>query len=173
MAHQRASSSQGQASYRNGCKKAVLAYFVCNTATQLITCLPFRIQIDGEEIGLKTTEDWLNLYRKFIAIPEHERNGTGPTSVNGIDVMQNFLPWPVFGLDPSTAAADDVKTAFRDLAKIHHPDMGGDARVFERLKKCGTPSSPSWVGGDKRSASTLATMTVDATWSVYPCYTTM
>ena len=30
---------------------------------------------------------------------------------------------------------DDVKTAFRELAKTHHPDMGGDARVFERLQK--------------------------------------
>lgn len=116
-------------------KKAVLGYFECKTATQLKKCQSFLMQMGGEEFGLKTTEDWLKLYRKFIAVPEHERNGTGPTCVNGIDVLQNFRPWPVFGLDPDTATADDVKAAFRDLAKIHHPDMGGDARVFERLQK--------------------------------------
>jgi hypothetical protein len=115
-------------------KKAVLAHFECATAAQLKKCQPFLMQMGGEDIGMKTTEDWLKLYRKFIAVPEHERHGTGPTFVNGIDVLQNFRPWHVFGLNPHTATAEEVKTAFRELAKIHHPDKGGDARVFERLQ---------------------------------------
>jgi hypothetical protein len=115
-------------------KKAVLAHFDCTTATQLKKCQPFLMQMGGEDFGLKTTEDWLKLYRKFIAVPEHERNGTGPTFVNGIDVLQNFRPWHVFGLNPHTATAEEVKTAFRELAKTHHPDKGGDARVFDRLQ---------------------------------------
>ncbi|MEB3335182.1 MAG: J domain-containing protein [Cyanobacteriota bacterium] len=116
-------------------KKAVLAHFECTTATQLKKCQPFLMQMGGEDFGLKTTEDWLKLYRKFIAVPEHERKGTGPTCVNGIDVLQNFRPWHVFGLNPHTATAEDVKSAFRELAKTHHPDMGGDPRVFARLQK--------------------------------------
>lgn len=28
-----------------------------------------------------------------------------------------------------------MKASFRELVKIHHPDVGGDARVFERLQK--------------------------------------
>jgi hypothetical protein len=115
-------------------KKAVLAHFACTTATQLKKCQAFLMQMGGEDFGLKTTEDWLKLYRKFIAVPEHERNGTGPTFVNGIDVLQNFRPWHVFGLNPHTATAEEVKSAFRELAKIHHPDKGGDALVFERLQ---------------------------------------
>jgi hypothetical protein len=115
-------------------KKAVLAHFECSTATQLKKCQPFLMQMGGEDFGLKTTEDWLKLYRKFIAVPEHERNGTGPTFVNGIDVLQNFRPWHVFGLNPHTATTDEVKSAFRELAKIHHPDKGGDPRVFEKLQ---------------------------------------
>lgn len=46
------------------------------------------MQMGDEDFGLKTTADWLKLYRKFIAVPEHERNGTGPTFVNGIDVLR-------------------------------------------------------------------------------------
>ncbi|MFN9548444.1 MAG: J domain-containing protein [Cyanobacteriota bacterium] len=116
-------------------KKAILAHFECSTVPQLRKCASFLMQMDNEDFKLKSTEDWLKLYRKFIAVPEHERNGTGPTFVNGIDVLQNFRPWHVFGLDPERATAEDVKSAFRDLAKIHHPDKGGDARVFERLQK--------------------------------------
>lgn len=116
-------------------KKAVLSHFGCTTATQLKKCQSFLMQMGGEDFGLKTTEDWLKLYRKFIAVPEHERNVTGPTVVNGIDVLQNFRPWHIFGLDPHSATAEDVKSAFRELAKTHHPDMGGDARVFDRLQK--------------------------------------
>jgi len=33
------------------------------------------------------------------------------------------------------ATADNIKEAFRRLAKEHHPDMGGDKRVMERLQK--------------------------------------
>ncbi|MFM1798917.1 MAG: hypothetical protein RLZZ117_1195 [Cyanobacteriota bacterium] len=116
-------------------KKAVLAHFDCATVPQLRKCSSFLLQMGGESFGLKSTEDWLKLYRKFIAVPEHERHGSGPTCVNGVDVLQNFRPWHVFGLDPDTATAEDVKAAFRDLAKVHHPDKGGDARVFDRLQK--------------------------------------
>jgi len=116
-------------------KKAVLAHFECGTVPQLKKCQAFLMQMGSEDFGLKTTEDWLKLYRKFIAVPEHERNGVGPTCINGIDVLQNFRPWHVFGLDPHTATTEEVKSAFRELAMIHHPDKGGDARVFERLQK--------------------------------------
>ncbi len=38
-----------------------------------------------------------------------------------------------FGLS-ATASPDDVKAAWRRLAAIHHPDKGGDAAVFSRLR---------------------------------------
>ena len=60
---------------------------------------------------------------------------TGSNCINGINVLENFRPWHVFGLDSKTASKDDVKNAFRDLAKIHHPDVGGDKQVFERIQK--------------------------------------
>ena len=53
----------------------------------------------------------------------------------GTFAFENFRPWHVFGLDSTTATTKDVKESFRQLVKTHHPDMGGDARVFERLQK--------------------------------------
>ena len=77
----------------------------------------------------------MKLYRRWVAVPEEERGRTGPTCINGIDVLENFRPWHVFGLDSSTATKEDVKDSFRTLAKVHHPDVGGDPKVFERLQK--------------------------------------
>ena len=116
-------------------KKAVLEKFACKSATELRKNKTFVMSMTGEEISLKTKDDWIKLYRRWVAVPEDERNKSGPTCINGIDVLENFRPWHVFGLDPKNATAEDVKASFRDLVKTHHPDAGGDPRVFERLQK--------------------------------------
>ena len=110
-------------------KKAVLDTFGCKTASELRQNKTFTMSMAGEDYALKTKSDWMKLYRRWVAVPENEREQTGATCINGIDVLENFRPWHIFGLDSSTATSDDVKTAFRDN-KTHHPDMGGDARVF-------------------------------------------
>ena len=115
-------------------KNKVLSHFQCKTVTQLSKDKNFQLSMTGEEVALKTKDDWLVLYRRFIGIPANERNlEDGPTVINGIDVLQHFRPWVVFGLDPKTATADEVREAFRRLIQQHHPDHGGDARVAERL----------------------------------------
>ena len=116
-------------------KKAVLDKFECKTVTELRKNKTFAMAFTGEKVALKTTEDWRRQYRKWVAVPDDERDLTGPTCINGIDVLENFRPWHVFGLDAATATTEDIKESFRQLVKTHHPDMGGDARVFERLQK--------------------------------------
>ena len=116
-------------------RKAVLNKFECKTVTELRKNKTFAMAFTGEKVGLKTTDDWRKQYRKWIAVPEDERDQEGPTCINGIDVLENFRPWHVFGLDSSTATTEDIKESYRQLVKTHHPDMGGDARVFERLQK--------------------------------------
>lgn len=119
----------------NELKNKVLTYFHCKTVTQLRKDKNFQLSMTGEEVALKTKDDWLVLYRRFIGIPVNERNlEDGPTVINGIDVLKHFRPWVVFGLDPKTATSDEVREAFRRLIQQHHPDHGGDARVAERLQ---------------------------------------
>ena len=43
-------------------------------------------------------------------------------------------PYEELGIS-STASTEEIKAAYRELVKLHHPDAGGDARVFERLQK--------------------------------------
>ena len=116
-------------------KKAVLANFGCKTVTELRKNKNFSMSMTGEKISLKTRDDWMKLYRRWIGVPAEERDRTGSTCINGIDVLENFRPWHVFNLNSKTATKEDVKTSFRNLAKVHHPDVGGDPRVFERLQK--------------------------------------
>ena len=40
--------------------------------------------------------------------------------------------WDVLGV-PAFASTEQIKAAFRDLAKIHHPDAGGSAFDFVAL----------------------------------------
>lgn len=116
-------------------KAAVCQVFGCKNATELRSSNEFKLAMAGRSVDLKTKADWLKLYREWVGVPHAERGGSGPTFINGIDVLENFRPWHVFGLDPSTASSDDIKEAFRRLAKEHHPDAGGDRRVMERLQK--------------------------------------
>ena len=89
----------------------------------------------GEKVSLKSASDWRIQYRKWVGVPDDERNLTSPSCINGIDIFENFRPWHVFDLTADTASEEDVKSSFRKLAKVHHPDVGGDALVFERLQK--------------------------------------
>ena len=116
-------------------KKAVLSNFGCKTVTELRKNKNFTMSMTGETIALKSKADWMKLYRRWIGVPPEERDQMGSNCINGINVLENFRPWHVFGLDSKTASKEDVKTAFRDLAKVHHPDVGGDKQVFERIQK--------------------------------------
>jgi len=109
--------------------------FGCGNAKELRQSKEFNLAMAGRSFDLKTKADWQKLYREWVGVPQAERNRSGATCINGIDVLENFRPWHVFGLEPSTATADDIKEAFRRLAKEHHPDVGGDPRVMERLQK--------------------------------------
>lgn len=113
----------------------VLKAFGATSIAALKKDAEFQMAMAGTENPLKSKEDWLKVYRSFVGVPANERNlEDGPTVINGIDVLKNFRPWHVFGLDPKTATNDDIRAAFRKTIMKHHPDRGGDPRVAERLK---------------------------------------
>ena len=116
-------------------KSEVCRAFGCQNAKELRQSNEFNLAMAGRSFDLKTKADWQKLYREWVGVPQAERNRTGATCINGIDVLENFRPWHVFGLESATATAADIKDAFRRLAKEHHPDAGGDPRVMERLQK--------------------------------------
>ncbi len=114
-------------------KSAVLLKFGCRNALELRKDKTFMMSMTGETFALRSREDWMKLYRRWIGVPPEETGRIGPTCINGIDVLENNRPWHIFGLDSNTASKEDVKKAFKALAKLHHPDTGGDPRVFQRL----------------------------------------
>lgn len=114
-------------------QSAVASAFNVKDAKELKKNNHFKLATMGRDLNLRTKDAWLVLYREWVAVPENEQHEEGPTCINGIDILKNFRPWHVFNLDPKNATSEDIETAFKKLAKQHHPDMGGDRRVFECL----------------------------------------
>jgi hypothetical protein len=119
-------------------REAVLKHFGVSTPAELLKDKNYQMSTVGDRRrifkGGNAANEWRELYRRFIAVPKDERNlPEGGSVINGIDIMKNFRPWVVFGLDPKKASKADVDKAFRRLALKHHPDAGGDRMVFEKL----------------------------------------
>lgn len=119
----------------NDLKQAVIESFGCKSYDELKKNGNFKLFVSAQKLKMTNKEAWLMAYRKFVGLPDSERDAIGDTSINGVDVLRNFLPWKVFDLDPKQATAEDIKTAFNKLAMQHHPDKGGSAEVFDRLKE--------------------------------------
>jgi len=119
----------------NDLKAEIFQAFGCKDLQELRKNKSFKLATAGRKLNFSKKDDILALYREWVKVPESERNDIGSTSINGIDVLKNFRPWAVFQLDPKTATVDDINAAFRELAKKHHPDTGGNRDVFEKLQK--------------------------------------
>lgn len=114
-------------------KEAVCNAFSCKDYQELKKNKAFKLATDAREFNFRTKEPWLILYREWVGVPNNEQYEEGATCINGIDVLKNFRPWHVFSLDPKVATKDDINGAFKELAKKHHPDVGGNREVFECL----------------------------------------
>lgn len=117
-------------------KKAIFNYFTVENLTALKKSGSFQMATSGmEKPDLSKREGWEILYRKFIGILPNEENEQGYGCINGIDIFKYDLPWRTFGLDPKVATTEEVKSAYRELSKIYHPDVPntGNAQIFDRL----------------------------------------
>lgn len=115
-------------------KEAVIQAFNCSSYPELKKNGNFQLFVQDHKLKMNSKAAWLKVHRKFVGLPDSERDSIGDTSINGVDVLQNFLPWKVFALDPKQASPEDIKAAFNGLAQQHHPDKGGNRDVFEKLK---------------------------------------
>ena len=118
----------------NELKISVMSAFNCASYQELKKDGNFQLFITDHNLKMTTKAAWLKVHRKFVGLPDSERHSIGATSINGVDVLRNFLPWKVFDLNPKTATVEDIRSAFNQLAKEHHPDHGGSSEVFEQLK---------------------------------------
>ncbi len=116
-------------------KAKVLEHFGVPDVKALKKAPAFVMGTNGQTVKLTGKEGWESLYRQFIGILPGENGETGYGCVNGINIFSYAMPWKAFGLDGATATTEDVKTVYRNLSKIYHPDVPGtgDARIFERL----------------------------------------
>jgi hypothetical protein len=116
-------------------KTSVLEHFGVADTKALKKSAKFVMSTSGMDISLTGKDGWGALYRKFIGILPGEENESGYGCINGIDIFKYSMPWKVLGLEPATASQEDIKTAYRNLSKVYHPDVpgSGDSRVFERL----------------------------------------
>ncbi len=48
-------------------------------------------------------------------------------------IVTDYKPWYQVLQVPESANEFEIKVAYRQLCKIHHPDMGGDAGEFQKL----------------------------------------
>jgi hypothetical protein len=117
-------------------KTAVYQKFSVASTAELRKSQSFAMAIDGMSslnFTLKTT--WENLYRQLIGVLPHEQAEQGNNCINGIDIFKYFRPWQVFGLNGKTATKADIKTSYRNLSKVYHPDVPatGNALIFDRI----------------------------------------
>ncbi|MEM9568539.1 MAG: J domain-containing protein [Cyanobacteria bacterium P01_E01_bin.34] len=118
----------------NELKQEVISAFGCTSYQQLKKDGNFQLFVQDRNLRMNSKKAWLTVYRRFVGLPDGERDAIGSTAINGVDVLRNFLPWKVFQLDPKTATAENIKSAFNLLAKQYHPDLGGNPEVFQKLK---------------------------------------
>jgi hypothetical protein len=117
-------------------KQAVYQHFQVKNTPALKKAGAFQMATSGMgTLDLSKKAGWETLYRKLIGILPNEENEQGYGCINGIDLFKYDLPWRVFGLDPKTATTEDIKSAYRELSKVYHPDNRntGDAHIFARL----------------------------------------
>ena len=78
---------------------------------------------------------WAGAWKRIRAgrIPFPTRS-TSPSRAGGEDQARPVDPYALLGID-AAASIDDVKAAFRKKALEHHPDHGGTAEVFMRMKR--------------------------------------
>ncbi len=117
-------------------KKAIFGYFDVKDVKELKKSGSFAMATSGMgRLDFSKKDGWEKLYRKFIGVLPEEENETGYGCVNGINIFKYDLVWKAFGLDSQTATSEDIKSAYRELSKVYHPDNSntGDAQVFARL----------------------------------------
>jgi len=102
----------------------VILLFAIAFAVGIIRILLWCYQLD-ERRREETWARWQSWAEEF----DHE-NGNYQYNFTGNDTEYDY--YSVLGVKPG-ATTQEVKAAYRRLAKIHHPDAGGDPETFKKI----------------------------------------
>ena len=116
-------------------KKTILERFQVSDLAALRKSADFQMATSGlGKLEFSRKEGWEIVYRKSIGILPGEESETGDGCVNGINIFKYDMPWKAFGLNSKTSTTDDIKSAYRELCQIYHPDKPtGNPAIFDRL----------------------------------------
>lgn len=119
-----------------------------NTRMQPDPGVAIYFKLDGKDLSL-ACDKWLRVECNAWALAKHiealrgtDRWGVGRieqafggyTALPGIGQSGGIKWWEILGV-PVNASAEQVKEAYRILAKKHHPDRGGDRELWDRLQE--------------------------------------
>ncbi len=122
---------------RDELKAAIYQHFGVKDKDALMQLSSFKMATSGiKNINFCQIESLENIYRNTIGILPHERYELGYGCINGNNIFKYNLPWRIFCLNPQTATKEQVKSAYKNLAKIYYPDNSetGDKEIFHRLQ---------------------------------------
>ena len=114
------------ANFSQPADKGIAVYFLYEGEQVVFACDKWNTCEDNLQAIRKAIEAFRGLERwgvsdllkraftGFKALPEHT-NGSAW--------------WRVLGVNEN-ASPDEIKTAYRNLSKVHHPDLGGDPSMF-------------------------------------------
>lgn len=116
-------------------KKTILEHFQVSDLATLRKSATFQMATSGlGKLEFSKKEGWEIVYRKSIGILPGEESETGDGCINGVNIFKYDMPWKAFGLNSKTSTTDDIKSAYRELCQIYHPDKPtGNPAIFDRL----------------------------------------
>jgi hypothetical protein len=78
---------------------------------------------------------WAGAWKRIRAgMPPFPKKAGGHSTASGEESARPVDPYVLLGIEAS-ASITDVKAAFRKKAIEHHPDHGGSAEAFMRIKR--------------------------------------
>lgn len=119
---------------KNPVDRGVAVYFVREKQDMVIACDNFdnigcNIHAIAKTVeAMRGIDRWgcselmSRAFTGFKALPE---NGT----------ITNTSWWEVLGLKSPDISQEEIKSAYRELIKTHHPDKGGSSEFFIRIQK--------------------------------------
>ena len=67
------------------------------------------------------SDQWRAAFGEAMSLPEAE------------DILGDNSPWAILGIKVGASGAE-IKQAFRNMALKHHPDQGGNAEMFKKVR---------------------------------------